>query len=218
MNSDLDHLVIVADTLDQGSAWCEATFGVAPQPGGRHPLMGTHNRLLRIDSPAFGQAYLEILAIDPDAPPPGRARWFGLDEPGLQAAVRVQPVLAHVVLRTPNIEMMRWGLINVGVQPGNTLAVSRETAAGPLRWRILVRDDGAVPLAGALPTLIEWGGGHPTAALPPSPVALRSVTLGGIGERVQQVLRPRGITVLPDRPALHVALDSPRGLVVLRTA
>jgi uncharacterized membrane protein YphA (DoxX/SURF4 family) len=41
----LDHLVIMASTLAQGVAWCEATLGVTPGPGGEHPLMGTHNRL-----------------------------------------------------------------------------------------------------------------------------------------------------------------------------
>ena len=46
----LDHLVVACRSLDAGRAWCEATFGVAPQPGGRHALMGTHNLLLSIAS------------------------------------------------------------------------------------------------------------------------------------------------------------------------
>jgi hypothetical protein len=37
--------------------------------------MGTHNRLLKLGE-GF---YLELIAIDPQAPPPGRPRWFGLD-------------------------------------------------------------------------------------------------------------------------------------------
>ena len=79
MNCDLDHLVIAAHTLEQGVAWCEATLGVVPGPGGRHALFGTHNRLLRIDRPGFANSYLEVIAVDPEAPSPGRARWFGLD-------------------------------------------------------------------------------------------------------------------------------------------
>ena len=73
MNCDIDHLVIGAASLAQGTAWCEATFGVVPGPGGVHPLMGTHNRLLSIGTEAFPNAYLEIIAIDPEAAPPGRA-------------------------------------------------------------------------------------------------------------------------------------------------
>ena len=60
----VDHLVVAAATLAQGVAWCEATLGLTPGPGGKHPLMGTHNRLLKIATAAFPEAYLEIIAID----------------------------------------------------------------------------------------------------------------------------------------------------------
>ena len=217
MTTALDHLVIAAHTLEQGAAWCQATLGVVPGPGGRHAFMATHNRLLRIDSAGFAQAYLEIIAIDPEAPPPGRPRWFGLDEPALQARLRQAPRLLHAVLRTPHIEMLRWGLVNVGVQPGEPMAAERDTPAGLLRWRILLRDDGAIALNGALPTLIEWGAVHPTANLPASPLALRSATVAGLPERVRQVLRPRGWTVAEAGPALQVVLDTPLGAVTLCT-
>lgn len=60
----VDHLVVMAAPLAEGAAWCEATLGVTPGPGGEHPLMGTHNRLINITSPAFTTAYLEIIAIN----------------------------------------------------------------------------------------------------------------------------------------------------------
>ena len=41
MNTTTDHLVVVAHTLDQAAAWCEATLGVVPASGGQHALMGT---------------------------------------------------------------------------------------------------------------------------------------------------------------------------------
>ncbi|MFN6996241.1 MAG: VOC family protein, partial [Aquincola tertiaricarbonis] len=64
MHVELDHLVVGARSLEEGAAWCEATFGIVPGPGGQHPLMGTHNRLLRLQGgDAFAQAYLEIIAI-----------------------------------------------------------------------------------------------------------------------------------------------------------
>ena len=66
----VDHLVVAAPSLEAGVAWCEATLGVTPGPGGRHPQFGTHNRLLKIASEAYPQAYLEIIAIDPQAAPP----------------------------------------------------------------------------------------------------------------------------------------------------
>ena len=48
MNTQLDHLIVAAATLAEGVAWCEDMLGVTPGPGGQHPLMGTHNRLLKI--------------------------------------------------------------------------------------------------------------------------------------------------------------------------
>ena len=63
----LDHLVVAAATLDEGADWCLRTLGVAPGAGGKHPLMGTHNRLLKIASPAWPLVYLEIIAVDPEA-------------------------------------------------------------------------------------------------------------------------------------------------------
>ena len=80
----LDHLVEMADTLAEGVAWCEATLGVTPGPGGEHPLFGTHNRLLTVESAAFPLAYLEIIAINSEAAAAGRIsagsqkRWFDM--------------------------------------------------------------------------------------------------------------------------------------------
>jgi hypothetical protein len=56
LSVQLDHLVIAAATLEEGVAWCEATLGVTPGPGGKHPLMGTHNRLLSIATAVFPDA------------------------------------------------------------------------------------------------------------------------------------------------------------------
>ncbi len=218
MNCDLDHLVVLAASLEEGAAWCEATLGVAPGPGGRHALMGTHNRLLRIDGEGFAQAYLEIIAIDPEAPPPGRPRWFGLDDAAEQARLRRDgPRLAHAVLRSPDVDMMRRGLITLACQPGPMLSLSRETASGTLNWRMLVRDDGAIDLGGRLPTLIQWQGPHPTAAMPASPLRLRSAMLGGLPARARQLLRLRGVTGCDDGPAVSVVLDTPRGPLSLHS-
>ena len=71
----LDHLVVVARTLEEGTTYVEAVLGVEMSAGGKHPYMGTHNRLLSLGTDVF----LEVIAIDPDAPKPPHRRWFGLD-------------------------------------------------------------------------------------------------------------------------------------------
>ena len=67
MSAQVDHLVVAARTLAEGVQWCEATLGITPGPGGKHPLMSTHNRLFNITSDGFPNAYFEIVAIDPTA-------------------------------------------------------------------------------------------------------------------------------------------------------
>jgi hypothetical protein len=219
VNARIDHLVIAADSLEQGAAWCEATLGVQPAGGGKHPLMGTHNRLLAISSERFPDCYLEVIAIDPDADVPQRRRWFGLDVPALRAAVREQPRLVHGVARTRMIEMLRWGLINCGMNPGVPLAAQRDTPHGPLKWRITVRDDGRTECAGALPTLIEWQGPHPSEHLPRSPLTLHELVLRGVPTQALDVLKLPAVQTAPidamARAPLSATLDTPRGRVVL---
>ncbi len=211
----VDHLVVAARTLEEGVAWCEATLGVTPGPGGKHPLMSTHNRLLKISTERFPDCFFEIIAIDPAAPPPGRARWFGLDTIDLSAG----PRLVHVVARSTMLDMHRWGLINVGFQPGVPLAVTRETPTGTLSWQIVVREDGRLECGGALPTLIQWSGRHPTAAMPDSGVTLETLALAGVSERARDVLRLARVSVsaAPGVP-ITAQLRTPKGLVTLESA
>ena len=100
----LDHLVVAARSLAEGAAWCQATLGVVPSAGGRHALMGTHNLLLAIGSARFPRSYLEIIAVDPEAPAPRSKRWFDLDSPWLQAAIAGSPCLVHWVASTADLK------------------------------------------------------------------------------------------------------------------
>lgn len=225
MSAQLDHLVIAAASLDEGVAWCEATLGVTPGPGGAHPLMGTHNRLLSVASEDFPRSYLEIIAIEPGRKPsrPGTRRWFDLDDPLLQASlVRRGPRLVHFVARVPDASAAVQALAHdprMHIDRGPLLVASRDTPAGRLEWQITVRDDGQRLFYGTLPTLIQWGPVHPTDAMPASGLALRSLqaahpraadlaaALSAIGMR--------GVAVQPGAPELVAVLDTPRGPVTL---
>ena len=218
MSVVLDHLVLAAATLEQGVAWCESTLGVTPGPGGKHPLMGTHNRLMKISTAAYPDCFLEVIAIDPDAPPPARARWFGLDDAALQQSLVNAPRLLHAVVRSSMLDMHRWGLITVGLKPGEPLAASRETPAGLLQWDILVREDGQLSCGGALPTLMQWKGAHPADRMADSGLTLKSLTLHGVPLRARDVLRLRGVQVLPEPgPALVATFTTPLGEVTLKS-
>lgn len=215
----VDHLVVAAASLEQGVAWCEATLGVTPGPGGQHALMGTHNRLLKIATGSFPDAYLEIIAIDPAAPAPGRVRWFGLDQPALQSRLRDDgPRLVHFVARSTMLDMHRWGLITVGQKPGDPVSINRPTAAGELRWQMLLRDDGGMDCGGALPTLLQWHSPHPAQAMPESGVTLQSLALCGVPDRARDVLRLRSVQISAEAGTpITATLATPRGSVVLQS-
>lgn len=116
--------------------------------------MGTHNRLLSLGD----DFYLELIAIDPLALPPGRPRWFGLDE--LATRPMDRPRFIHWVARSDDIV----GDAGASTEAlGDILAMER----GDYRWRITVPADGHLPGDGLVPTLIEWDVPiHPAARLP----------------------------------------------------
>jgi hypothetical protein len=151
----LDHLVVAARDLARGARWLEDRLGAPLAPGGVHAAMGTHNRLLKL---AGGERlYLELIAIDPAAPPPGRPRWFGLDDPMLQARLAERPRLIHWVARSDDLTS------EATPAHGDILSMQR----GDFRWRITVPADGRLPGAGRLPTLIQWDVPfHPADRLP----------------------------------------------------
>lgn len=218
----LDHLVVAASTLDEGVAWCERVLGVTPGPGGQHALFGTHNRLLRIATVDFPLAYLEIIAIDPDARPEGsRTRWFDLDDPALQRRLREQgPQLVHWVARVPALEAALTALTGLGLDRGRALATSRPTPRGLLRWSIAVRDDGQRLMDGCLPTLLEWGEVHPAASMADSGLSLHGLQLRHPrAALLRQALAATGldrqVSVDAGPPGLCATLAGPGGRIRL---
>ena len=225
--STLDHLVVIAATLNDGVAWCEATLGVTPGPGGEHPLMGTHNRLIKVATAAFPSAYLEVIAINPGATPAraaGARRWFDMDNEALQARLRqTGPQLAHWVAQVPDITRAVAALAAQAIDRGRVLAASRPTPHGLLSWQISVRDDGQRLFGGCLPTLIEWGTTHPCDHLPSSGVQLQALQLQHPdATALRAACGAAGlaqVATITDGPAprLQALLATPRGPLVLNS-
>lgn len=213
----IDHLVVGAASLDEGAAWCETRLGLSPGPGGQHALFGTHNRLLRLGSAAHPQAYLEVIAINPDARPVREGplrRWFDLDEPAVRQRLQDQgPQLLHWVASVPDIEAACATWQAMGIERGPVIEASRPTPQGLLRWRITVRDDGQRLFGGCLPTLIEWGPVHPTDQMPAPALSLHSLTLTHPqADHLRQALHAIGLTdvsVLAGPAGLRAKLGSP---------
>lgn len=217
----VDHLVVMATTLQAGVAWSEAVLGVTPGPGGQHAFMGTHNRLLHIASETHERVYLEIIAIDPQAPAPARRRWFDMDSPDLRQRIAAQgPQLTHFVARVPDVApaVAAWRVL--GLEPGAVVPASRTTPHGELRWKITIRDDGARMFDGALPTLIEWGRIHPTDNMPPSGISLEAMEAQhprhGELAAAYAAIDLGGVATRAGAHGLSATLRTPKGLVTLR--
>ena len=223
MSAALDHLVIAATTLAEGVAWCEATLGVTPGPGGEHALFGTHNRLLKLHADGAPNAYLEIIAIHPADEPTRKAplkRWFDLDQPALQARLTKEgPQPIHWVASVPDLNAALAAWRSLGIDRGPALTASRPTAAGLLQWQIAVRDDGQRLLDGCLPTLIQWGAVHPAQGMPASGLTLRGLHLSHpqsdlLGAALQAI-GLRGVTVSGGGASLVAKLDTALGSATL---
>jgi hypothetical protein len=232
MKSQIDHLVVAAHTLQQGVEWCEATLGITPAAGGEHEKYGTHNRLFKIATPAFPVAYLEIIAINPDAviekkPPP--TRWFDLDNQQLQSELVKSPRLIHFVANTSNIQDARHAWKAQGIDRGPVIHASRKTPKGLLQWQITVRLDGERLFDGTLPTLIQWGKPeavdpmnlHPRNHLPRSGVSLKSLDISHpSASKIQaayDAISLGHIAVSEGSPNILATLQTPKGLVTLES-
>jgi hypothetical protein len=153
---ELDHLVIAATSLEEGSTFVHEHLGLELQNGGRHEHMGTHNKLLRLNA----GTYLEVIAVDPGGIKPNIPRWFGLD------TFEGPPRLVHWVVRLTDGDLEQVRLPEHGpVQP---------MTRGAFSWRITIPSDGKLPGDGLIPTLIAWdaGSSHPSTVLEPSDYSL----------------------------------------------
>jgi glyoxalase-like protein len=220
-SSRIDHLVVAADTLDHGVQWCEATLGVTPRPGGEHAQMGTHNRLVRIATPDYPRAYLEIIAINPAARSHARTRWFDLDDPVLQQEIRHQPRLVHFVARTGDAAAALKALRAVGIERGELVAAERATPRGMLRWQISLRRDGQRLFYGGLPTLIQWGEVHPADTLPDAGLALLSLRIchprAADLRAAHAAIGLQGVIVEVGAPNLAATFATPAGAVTIES-
>ena len=200
----LDHIAVAGSTLEEASHKVEAALGVAMQPGGRHGMFGTCNRLLGL---ADG-IYLEAIAIDPDAPAPARPRWFGLDR--FSGAAR----LSNWICRCGDLDET---LARLPRGVGEPVGLSR----GDLRWRMAVPGDGWLPFDNLFPALIEWQGRlHPGDMLAVSGCALRRLVVshpraGDLCDILAPMLKDPRVVFEMGPVALWAEIETPNGMRVL---
>jgi hypothetical protein len=171
--------------------------------------MGTHNLLLSLGA----AIYLEVVAIDPQADPISRPRWFGLDSLAAQPKAR----LAAWVADTDDIHL------DASPELGVVERMEREG----LTWQMSMTPDGSAPLSGAAPLLIQRATNfHPAARLPDVGLRLRRLRIRH--PQPEQVAQLLARLELPDTPsitleqaacpALYAELETPLGVRMLGEA
>ena len=200
----LDHIAVAATDLAAGAAAVEARLGLPLQPGGQHPHMGTHNRLM-----SLGAEYLEVIAIDPEGTAPAQPRWFDLDR------FDGPPRATTWICRCADLEAA------LALAPPGT-GRPWDLARGDLSWRMAVPLDGRLPFDGLFPALIAWQGtAHPAARLSDLGARLVGLTLfSPQADALRAALAPlvadRRITVRPaPAPRMEARIATPLGEVVL---
>lgn len=200
----LDHLAVAATTLAEGTRAVEAALGVELSPGGEHAHMATHNRLLNL-----GDIYLEVIAINPDAPPPAWPRWFDLDR------FTGPPRLTNWICRCDELEA---AVAQAPPGTGVPVALTR----GDLAWRMAVPADGRLPFDNAYPALIQWQGqAHPVQRLPDRGIRLQRFEIihpdaQGLQASLKGQFDDARVRILPGpAPRMQAWFDTPQGLRAL---
>jgi hypothetical protein len=207
MQPQIDHLVIAARNLEEGSEYLFGTLGIRPQEGGEHAGQGTHNRVLRLGE----DCYLEVIAINPRAPKPSHLRWFELDSEAMQERLRRKPLLLTWAVRTDRIEELADRSI---VPLGSVTPMSRDN----LRWRLTLTEDGRLPSGGILPFLIQWDETvHPASRMMDAGCSL--VSLRGFHPQTDEILaalRSLGVDQLISLEPIP-SHEAPRLVAIIKT-
>ncbi|MEM7056664.1 MAG: VOC family protein [Pseudomonadota bacterium] len=208
MTNKIDHFAIGADSLEQGAAALKTQLGMEVPRGSKHDAMSTHNCVCQ----AGNESFLEILSIDPDAPEPGRTRWFTMDDPTTQARLVERPRALCWVVGTEDLDSI---VASSPVDLGEVVFFQR----GDRTWRLTVPADGHLPEGGLLPAFIEWSPGpHPSTGMQDLGITLTDVKLTHPDPNwLSDVLRTLGVdhlcSVSEGDRALAFELNSPNGAV-----
>ena len=167
IQNKIDHIVVGAETLEQGMSSLHDVLGVTLPKASKHEAMSTHNCV----APVGNESFIEILAIDPEAPEPGRTRWFDMDNPQVQARFKKNPCAYHWVVGTSDLNAV---VANSPIEMGEIVTFTR----GDRSWRLNIPKDGTLSENGLIPTFIEWSpGAHPSTGMADLGLMLEEVVL-----------------------------------------
>jgi len=197
MTHKIDHFAIGCSSLETGVASLKK--------------MSTHNCVMQSGNDSF----LELIAVDPDAPAPGRSRWFTLDDPKTPPRLAERPRALCWVVSTDKLDEI---VASSPVDLGEIVTFVR----GDRSWRLTVPADGHLPENALLPAFIEWSPGpHPSTGQQNLGVALNRVLLthpdpDSVTEKLVKLKADHLATVSQGaEAALSFELSTPGGVVTI---
>lgn len=210
MKNQIDHFTFGTRNLVEGQHALHAALGVTIPQGSKHTAMSTHNCVCQ----AGNESFLELIAIDPDAPDPGRTRWFTLDDPATQARLAAGPQPLCWVVNTSDLDAV---VAASPVDLGEVVHFER----GGRTWRLTVPADGALPLGGLIPAFIEWSPGpHPSTAQQDIGLKLEAIELhhpdpDALTKTLTALHADHLATIVKGDPKLAFRVSTPTGTVTL---
>lgn len=141
----IDHVLLPVADLDEGARLLLDRYGLESVAGGRHPKVGTANRIVPL-----GSQYLELIAIvDPDE---AAATLLGRR---VARALKDGKTFVAWAVRTQDLDAVRRKLAAAGWALRPIVEGSRNRPDGQvLSWRTQDVDPSPVPIA--IPFVIEW--------------------------------------------------------------
>ena len=210
MQNRIDHFTLGANNLEDGIAYLQDHMGITMPRGGQHPLMSTHNCVMATGDGQF----MEMIAIDPDAPTPTRTRWFSLDEDRTITRLAQRPRALCWVVDTPDLDKI---VANSPIDLGTPIEMSR----GDRTWRLTVPKDGSLPEQGLIPAFIEWSPGpHPSSVQQDLGIRLHDIRISHPDiTRLRSIFEALDIAHLvrfsEGEKALSFDVETPKGRIIL---
>ena len=142
----LDHIVLGALTLEEGTEFVEDILQAKLSDIGYHKDMGTYNRVIRISD----EVYFEVIANDPKIKNLKNRKWFNLDNLNLQSKLNKSPQIIGYVIENKDMSISKY------YDP--FFKASRDN----FRWEFAIPTsqnnilDSEIIETGVIPSLISW--------------------------------------------------------------
>ncbi|HFA48835.1 MAG TPA: VOC family protein [Bacteroidetes bacterium] len=204
---NVDHIVYAVPNLEEAISDIEKKLGVAPEPGGRHKSLGTHNALVNLGN----GCYLELIAADPDNTTFSGEHWMGID-------LITQPTITRWAVKTNDLDRDIHYLREVDPRLGNIKGGTRKKPDGTkFIWKASMPLP--APKVEILPFIIDWKGReHPTKSLPDACKLIELRATHPTPYFMETAIHAMNVDIklgVADEASITAVIESPNGVVEL---